>query len=185
MAGGTRPRRSSRMPLARSAPTGPTTSSIRTAGRRSLHFLAAWWLLLPGAVYLLTGIFGGHFRSQSGPSRRNSRRSSSGATSSITCASGFRLPAAVRIYGVLQKCAYSFVVFVAAPLMVLTGLTMSPAVTRGIPSCCDCSAATSPLARSISSHSSHSLLFVFVHVVMVIKSGFRRQIRAMTVGRMT
>jgi thiosulfate reductase cytochrome b subunit len=26
------------------------------------------------------------------------------------------------------------------------------------------------------------LLFVFVHVVMVVKSGFRRQIRAMTVG---
>ena len=26
------------------------------------------------------------------------------------------------------------------------------------------------------------LLFVFVHIVMVIKSGFRRQIRAMTVG---
>ena len=26
------------------------------------------------------------------------------------------------------------------------------------------------------------LLFLFVHIVMVIKSGFRRQIRAMTVG---
>ena len=29
----------------------------------------------------------------------------------------------------LQKIAYSFVIFVAAPLMVVTGLTMSPAVT--------------------------------------------------------
>ena len=28
------------------------------------------------------------------------------------------------------------------------------------------------------------LLFVFVHVVMVIKSGFRRQMRAMTLGEM-
>src|SRR6266853_1791316 len=28
---------------------------------RSLHFLAAWSLVLPGAVYLLAGIFGGHF----------------------------------------------------------------------------------------------------------------------------
>ena len=29
---------------------------------RSLHFLAAWFLVLPGVVYLLVGVFGGHFR---------------------------------------------------------------------------------------------------------------------------
>ena len=29
---------------------------------RSLHFLAAWFLVVPGAVYLLAGIFTGHFR---------------------------------------------------------------------------------------------------------------------------
>ena len=34
---------------------------------RSLHFLAAWCLVLPGAVYLLAGIFGGHFRSHIWP----------------------------------------------------------------------------------------------------------------------
>ena len=28
---------------------------------RSLHFLAAWFLVLPGAFYLLAGIFTGHF----------------------------------------------------------------------------------------------------------------------------
>ena len=39
----------------------------------------------------------------------------------------------VRTTAVLQKCAYSFVVFVAAPLIVLTGLAMSPAVTAAFP----------------------------------------------------
>src|SRR5215470_17329768 len=29
---------------------------------RSLHFLAAWVLVLTGAVYLLAGFFSGHFR---------------------------------------------------------------------------------------------------------------------------
>src|SRR5215471_3749087 len=34
---------------------------------RSLHFLAAWLLVLPGALYVLMGIFGGHFRSHIWP----------------------------------------------------------------------------------------------------------------------
>ena len=37
---------------------------------RSLHFLAAWCLVLPGVVYLLFGIFAGHFRSHVWPTRR-------------------------------------------------------------------------------------------------------------------
>ncbi len=82
----------------------------------------------------------------------------------------------------LQKCAYSLVIFVAAPLMVVTGLTMSPAVTAAFPF----------LLRLFGGYQSARtihfftfvalLLFVVVHVVMVVKSGFRRQIRAMTVG---
>ena len=36
---------------------------------RSLHFLAAWWLVVPGLVYLLAGIFAGN-----GASRRVNQR---------------------------------------------------------------------------------------------------------------
>jgi thiosulfate reductase cytochrome b subunit len=71
---------------------------------------------------------------------------------------------------------------VAAPLMVVTGLAMSPAVTAAFPF----------LSRLFGGYQSARtvhffafvtlLLFVAVHVVMVVKSGFRRQIRAMTVG---
>ena len=66
--------------------------------------------------------------------------------------------------------------------MVVTGLAMSPAVTAAFPF----------LLRLFGGYQSARtihfvtfvalLLFVFVHVVMVIKSGFRRRIRAMTVG---
>ena len=34
---------------------------------RSLHFLAAWCLVLPGAIYLLGGLAGGHFRAHIWP----------------------------------------------------------------------------------------------------------------------
>src|SRR3954471_872733 len=37
---------------------------------RSLHFLAAWWLVLPGAVYVLFGMTGTHFRSHIWPRAR-------------------------------------------------------------------------------------------------------------------
>jgi thiosulfate reductase cytochrome b subunit len=74
------------------------------------------------------------------------------------------------------------VVFVAAPLMIMTGLAMSPAVTAAFPS----------LLRAVGGYQSARtihffsfvflVLFVIVNVVMVIRSGFVRQIRAMTVG---
>jgi thiosulfate reductase cytochrome b subunit len=83
---------------------------------------------------------------------------------------------------VLQKGAYSFVIFVAAPLMVATGLTMSPAVTAAFPVLLDLFGGIQS-ARTIHFFTSAVLvLFVIVHVVTVVRSGFRRQIRAMTWG---
>ena len=149
---------------------------------RSLHFLAAWALVLPGAVYLLAGIFGGHFRSHIWPKPKELAPRL--VWRDVVNHLRFRIPPASGgpQYALLQKCAYSLVVFVAAPLMVVTGLTMSPAVTAAFPF----------LLRAFGGYQSARtlhffafvalLLFVFVHVVMVVKSGFRRQIRAMTVG---
>jgi len=149
---------------------------------RSLHFLAAWCLVFPGAVYLLRGIFGGHFRTHIWP--KPNELAPRLVWRDVVDHLRLRIPAASGgpRYGLLQKCTYSLVVFVATPLMALTGLAMSPAVTAAFPS----------LLRLFGGYQSARtihfftfvalLLFVFVHVVMVIKSGFRRQIRAMTVG---
>jgi len=150
---------------------------------RSLHFLAAWFLVLPGVIYLLLGVFGGHFRSHVLPRARElaPRRFWRDVANHLR----LRIPAAGGgpQYGPLQKCAYSFVVFVVAPLMVATGLTMSPAVTARFPSLLDVFGGYQS-ARTIHFFASAVLvLFVVVHVVMVIRSGFRRQMRAMTLGR--
>jgi hypothetical protein len=138
---------------------------------RSLHFLAAWFLVLPGLVYLLFGLLRGHFRLHILPrARKVGHHPRSGVPGP-------------RNYGLVQKCAYSFVVFVAAPLMVLTGLTMSPAVTAAWPFLLDVFGGHQS-ARTIHFFASAVLvLFVIVHVVMVVRSGFRKHMRAMTLGR--
>jgi thiosulfate reductase cytochrome b subunit len=150
---------------------------------RSLHFLAAWFLVLPGLGYLLYGLLSGHFRSHLWPRIRELTPRL--FWRDVADHLRFRIPAASGgpRYGLLQKCAYSFVVFVAAPLMVATGLTMSPAVTAVVPFLLGLFGGFES-ARTIHFFASAVLvLFVIVHVVMVVRSGFRRHIRAMTLGR--
>ena len=138
--------------------------------------------MVPGAVYLLAGLFGGHFRSHIWPMAKELAPRL--VWRDVADHLRLRIPPARGgpQYGLLQKCAYSFVVFVAAPLMVLTGLAMSPAVTAAFPFLLDLFGGYQS-ARTIHFFAFVALvLFVFVHVVMVVKSGFKRQIRAMTVG---
>jgi thiosulfate reductase cytochrome b subunit len=149
---------------------------------RSLHFLAAWCLVLPGAVYLLAGIFGGHFRSHVWPKAKELAPRL--VWRDVVDHLRLRIPPASGgpHYAVLQKSAYSLVVFVAAPLMAVTGLAMSPALTAAFPFVLRLFGGYQS-ARTIHFFTFVALLlFVFVHIVMVLKSGFKRQIRAMTVG---
>jgi thiosulfate reductase cytochrome b subunit len=151
---------------------------------RSLHFLAAWWLVLPGIVYVLIGLFEGHFRAHIWPNARElaPRR----VWGEVVDHLRLRIPPASGgpQYSVLQKCAYSLVAFVAAPGIVLSGLAMSPAVTAAAPFLLRVFGGFQS-ARTIHFFTfTLLLLFVLVHIAMVVKSGFRRQIRAMTVGGM-
>jgi thiosulfate reductase cytochrome b subunit len=149
---------------------------------RSLHFLAAWFLVVDGAVYVLVGIISGHLR-------RNVLPHTGELTPRLLwqdLADHLRLHIQAARggppYGLLQKCTYVGVVFVALPMMVATGLTQSPAVTAAWP------ILLTVFGGSQSARTLHFfifaalVLFVAVHVLMVIMSGFRRQIRAMTFG---
>src|SRR5262245_9825800 len=80
---------------------------------RSLHFLAAWFLVLPGLLYVLVGLLNGHFRTRIWP--RGRELSSQDFRRDLSDHLRFRIAAAVPggpRYGLLQKCAYSFVIFV-------------------------------------------------------------------------
>jgi len=149
---------------------------------RSLHFLVAWSLVLVGTFYLLAGVLGGHFRSHIWPGLHLLsppllwRDFVGHIKRSMQAAPG------ARHYGLLQKTAYSAVVFVLVPLQVLTGLTMSPRISAALPFLLQLfggfqSARTIHFAVFVL-----LLLFVVVHIVMVFRAGLRRQLRAMTLG---
>lgn len=147
---------------------------------RSLHFLAAWFLALTGLVYVVAGLFAGHFRSHFWPRARELR----GLGRELRDHLRLRIPAATGgpRYGLLQKLSYAIVVFVAAPLIVLTGLTMAPAVTAGLPFLLTIFGGYQS-ARTLHFLAFVALvLFAVVHVLMVILSGFKRQIRGITLG---
>lgn len=150
---------------------------------RSLHFLAAWLLVIPGVVYLLTGTIGGHFRFHVWP--RTGELSSSRIRQEVVDHLHLRIRPATGgpQYGLLQKVAYSVVVFVAVPLAVLTGLTMSPAITAAFPFLLSIFGGYQS-ARTIHFFAFIALgLFVIAHVLMVVMSGFTRQMRGMIFGR--
>lgn len=150
---------------------------------RSLHFLAAWFLVLTGTAYLLAGIFTGHFRNHLWP--RVSEFRLRLFWHDLIKHLRMQIPAATNgpQYGLLQKCTYCVVIFFLLPVTVLTGLTMSPAVTAAYPFLLKMFFGAQS-ARTIHFFASAILIFfLLVHVVMVIKSGFKKQIRAMTIGK--
>ncbi|MEP6787078.1 MAG: cytochrome b/b6 domain-containing protein [Acidobacteriota bacterium] len=149
---------------------------------RSLHFLAGWFLVLSGAIYMLGGIFTSHFGRHIVPGRIELAPGS--VWSDVKDHLRLRIPAATGgpDYGPLQKFAYLSIVFLALPLMVISGLTMSPAITAAFPFLLDLFGGHQS-ARTIHFFAFVALiLFLLVHILMIVKSGFRRQMRAMTIG---
>ena len=86
-------------------------------------------------------------------------------------------------YNVLQRIAYLFVIFILFPLVIWTGLAMSPAIASAFPS------AVTALGGQQSARTIHFfvsvflLLFLLVHIVMVCRAGFKNRMRAMITGR--
>ena len=89
--------------------------------------------------------------------------------------------AALR-YNILQKLSYAGVIFVLIPLMVLSGLGMSPAIDAGWPWIVDLFGGRQS-ARSIHFIAAMLLvLFILVHLAMVLLAGPFNEIRSMITG---
>ena len=150
---------------------------------RSLHFLAGWFLVITGVIYLLAGIFTAHVRTHLWPGRNQFTLRF--LYRDVVNHFRMEIPSASnsREYGLLQRCTYLLVVFLLLPLIALTGLTMSPAITAAHPFLLKIFLGAQS-ARTIHFFAFIVLiLFLLVHIVMVIKSGFKQQIRAMTLGK--
>jgi thiosulfate reductase cytochrome b subunit len=149
---------------------------------RYLHFQSAWVTVWTGVIYVGVGLVRGHFRRNLLPESAH--------------LSPRRLPAAIVrqlrsrrrseedawSYNVLQRITYLVVIFVLFPLVIWTGLAMSPAVASAIPAVVTVWGGQQS-ARTIHFFVSVALVaFLVVHIVMVYRAGFRKRVRAMIGG---
>lgn len=169
-------------PAARGFPAWATLPGFQSlAEGRLWHFLFAWAFVLNGAAYLSWGLLGGHLWRDMWPSWTDLRHLGADARDHLL----LRFPKgeAARHYNVLQKLAYLAVVLAALPLIVLTGLTMSPRMDAAFPQLLALFGGRQS-ARTLHFLLAGSLvLFALVHVAMVILSGPLNQLRAMLTGR--
>ena len=154
---------------------------IRGPGRY-LHFLSAWVFVLTGLLYVVSGIFTRHFRKNLLPAKGEL----SWSAISRVVSNGLRLKRPSEeeslTYNVVQRLTYLGVVFVLTPLIILTGLAMSPAVTSVFPVIVNVFGGQQS-ARTIHFFvSSFLVLFLLVHIAMVCLAGFTKRTRAMITG---
>lgn len=149
---------------------------------RSLHFLAAWAFLFGLATYLALGALTGHARRDLLPRRGELTGTALAKDIKAHLTLPMPSPPAGAPYGLLQKLAYALVVFVALPLMVLTGVTMSPAIAANFPVLLDFFGGTQS-ARTLHFFSfTFIALFVLVHLAMIALTGPVRHMRAIILG---
>jgi thiosulfate reductase cytochrome b subunit len=159
--------------------TLPTYRDLAT-GRR-WHFFFAWAFVLNLLAYLVYAILSGHVRRDLAPSSGELR----GIGHSLWEHIRFHFPKGeeAKRYNVLQKLAYLAVIFGLLPLMILTGLTMSPALDAAFPVLLDVFGGRQS-ARTIHFLCAFGIvLFVLVHVFMVLVSGVWNNLRSMITGR--
>jgi len=165
--------------VARGFPSWITIPSYQdlATGRR-WHFFFAWLLVLNGAVYV-ANLFARRHLKDFLPSDRELRS----IPASIWEHLRLRFPKGDEAlhYNVLQKLAYLSVIF-ALPILVLAGLTMSPAIDATFPWLLSLFGGRQS-ARTIHFVAAFYLVgFVIVHIVMVLISGFLNNMISMITG---
>jgi Ni/Fe-hydrogenase b-type cytochrome subunit len=157
-------------------------TSYNLADGRRWHLFFAWVLSIGLTLYLLWTAFGGHLKKDL--QVRRAEWSPRHIWHDIKDHARLRFPrgeAAAR-YNILQKLSYIGVIFVLLPLMIATGLTMSPGINAGAPWLLDLFGGRQS-ARSLHFIAAWALVaFFFVHVAMVLLAGPVNEIRSMVSG---
>jgi len=150
---------------------------------RYLHFQAAWVLVLTGLYYVIAGILTGHFRKNLLPESGN--RSPRAHWQRVTQYLRRAPPpsAEVHSYNVLQRTTYLLVIFILFPLVIWTGLALSPGFNAAFPVFVNLLGGRQS-ARTLHFFITIALtIFLLVHVGMIAVSGFRNRMRGMITGR--
>lgn len=148
---------------------------------RLWHFLFAWLFVLNGAIFVIYAYATSHAQRELIPNKQDFRN----LPHEIVAHAKLDFPKgeAARHYNGIQKMAYGLVIFIVAPLIVLTGLTMSPTMDAAFPELLWIFGGRQT-ARTIHFICAFSFLAFFaVHIVMVVLSGSWNNIRSMITGR--
>ncbi|GGF27810.1 hypothetical protein GCM10011611_37240 [Aliidongia dinghuensis] len=158
--------------------TIPSYQDLAT-GRR-WHFFFAWLLVPNGLAYLAWGFASRHIGRDLLPRRAALRHVGREVLDHLR----LRFPRgeAAKRYNVLQQLAYLLVVFGLFPLMVLTGLTMSPGIDSAVPQLLTLFGGRQTARLIHFAAASGLVLFVIVHLVMVLVSGVWNNLRSMITG---
>ncbi len=152
---------------------------------RYLHFQSAWLLVFTGLVYVAASLLNGHFRHDLVPEGADRaprawlariaqylRRKPAGTEEAFS-------------YNVLQRIAYLAVIFIVFPLIIWTGLALSPSMDSAFPWLVNIWGGRQT-ARTLHFFLTIALVAFFViHLLMIALAGFWTRTRAMITGRIT
>lgn len=164
--------------VAQAFPPALTIPSNRDLGTgRVVHFFFAWILVFTLAIWFIASLVKGRLRSEVLPSVQDLK----------TLPQDIKDHARLRFhhtkkYSVLQKLTYSGVLFVLFPLIIITGLAMSPGFNATMPYLNDLLGGRQT-ARTIHFIAMALLvLFFVVHMLMILAAGPINEMRSIITG---
>ncbi len=165
----------------RGFPHWATIPGLRDLGTgRHYHFLFAWIFVINGALYVAYTIWSRHLKRDLWPTLADLKT----IPASIWEHMRLKHPegeAAAR-YNVLQKLAYLIVLYGLLPLMLLTGLTMSPGMDAAFPGLLWVFGGRQS-ARTLHFLSAWSIvIFFLIHIFEVLVSGAFNEVRSIVTG---
>jgi thiosulfate reductase cytochrome b subunit len=147
---------------------------------RQWHLFFAWLLVINGLLFTAYALISRHAKRDLAPTGKDLR----GIGKAVKDHLVLRHPKGeeAKRYNVLQKLAYVVILFVVAPLIVLTGLTMSPTIDTAFPWLLTVFGGRQA-ARTIHFIACFTFVgFIVIHVLEVILTGFFNNIRSVVTG---
>ncbi len=155
------------------------TGGLGLANGRRWHLFFAWILVINGAIYLLAGLLDEHIWHDLLPHRWQLRPREIWKT--IRHHARLYFPHQ-HDYNILQKLVFLGMIFLVLPGQILTGLAMSPGMDAIAPWLGEAFGGRQSARTVHFICATLIVLFIFVHVTLVIISGFWNNIRSMITG---
>jgi thiosulfate reductase cytochrome b subunit len=173
-------------PMIRGFPRWATIpSNYDLAAARHWHFFFAWVLVINAAIFMSVSFISRHVQRDLWP--RRGELSFAHFLHEIWDHARLKFPRgeAARHYNLLQKLTYLLVIFGLGPLLLGTGLTMSPGFDAVAPWLLQLFDGRQS-ARTIHFICAMLIiLFILIHLLMVVLAGPFNEIRSMITGRYT